>query len=392
MFEESKFVRMNIRDLPSSIGIMKHLRYLNLYHCENLTSLAKSVSNLVNLQTLNLMGCHALKFPIDWVTKLVILRHLHINDCKAFEGGMPMGLEKLTALESLSDFRVGNDTEEERKYAELNELKELNLRHELSIENLNLVRDVGEESKDVHLKAKKNLKNCQHLPSLQALVSLKNLCIWNMDDLEYICYEGCSSSSMAAHRTSFFPSLKDIYFSDCKNLRGWHGEADASRMHHSLPSFQCLSYLIIQDCPNLSSMPTFNLVERLVLKNCSTKPLIDTVKASTTTQELLHPSLSMLEYLGIHDMDVEALPEEWMRNLSSLKNLSIGGLSSLVTLFRHLRHLPAPLEQDNLQGIHNLDPWSVADEGFSLSTEIQALRCLGSLQTIHILFSENPGT
>ncbi|KAI9078911.1 hypothetical protein K1719_039060 [Acacia pycnantha] len=150
---------LNIRDLPSSIGKMKHLRYLNLSQCENLTSLTKSVSNLVNLQTLNLMGCYALKFPIDWVTKLVSLRHLHINNCKAFEGGMPMGLEKLTALQSLSDFRVGNDAEDERKHAELNELKELNLRHELCIENLNLVRDVEAESKDVNLKAKKNLKS-----------------------------------------------------------------------------------------------------------------------------------------------------------------------------------------------------------------------------------------
>ncbi|XP_054780826.1 putative disease resistance protein RGA3 [Prosopis cineraria] len=215
-----------------------------------------------------------------------------------------------------------------------------------------------------------------------------------MDDLKYICYnEGCSS----LHRTSFFSSLKDMNFSDCENFRGWQKEADVNNvigneMHHSLPPFPCLSYIIIQDCPNLSSMPTFSLVERLVLKNCSTKPLLDIVKASisgsSATQDSC-PSLSKLKYLGFQDMDVEALPEGWMRNLTSLKNLSIGGLSSLVSVFRHMQHLPAELEQVTFQGINNLDPWSV-NEGFS--TLCQALQCLRSLQTINILFSENPRT
>ncbi|XP_054789893.1 putative disease resistance protein RGA3 isoform X2 [Prosopis cineraria] len=332
---------------------------------------------------------------------------------------MPIGLGRLTTLQSLSYFTVGDDdADKERKNAQLNELKGLKLRDELVIEKLNSVRNVEVDSKDVNLKGKKNLKsltlnwkddigvvknsdslqlfenlcphsnlkklevkcypgvrfsgwllslsnlvdlnisdcgNCQFLPTLEGLVSLKSLHIRNMKALEYICYEDCSSS-MASHRTtSFFPSLEKLKFLGCENLRGWQRKAEVNNRtddenHHSLPPFLCLSYLSIEKCPNLSCVPTFpNLVEGLDLSNCSMKPLMDTLHMSTARspkeEELsLRPSLSMLEDLDIDDMGIEALPEKWMQNLTSLKNLSISFLSSQGIVLHHMKHLPASLK------------------------------------------------
>ncbi|XP_028765361.1 putative disease resistance protein RGA3 [Neltuma alba] len=267
-------------DLLESIGKMSHLRYLNLSDCSQLTCLPESISNLVNLQTLRLQDCGNLEFSGDIITKLINLRRLDIGYCWAFEDGMPIGLGRMTTLQNLSHFIVGDD-DEKRKKAKLNDLKELNLRGRLTIEKLGLVRNVEEESKGVNLRTKKNLisltlrwgqyskmkdrdatqllenlhphrnlkaltieeypgicfsdwllscanlvelrfsdiYNCQYLAALEGLGSLKSLHIFGMVKLECIYYKECSSS------TNFFPSLEELNIQRCGSLRGWdvHG-------------------------------------------------------------------------------------------------------------------------------------------------------------------------
>ncbi|XP_054781510.1 LOW QUALITY PROTEIN: putative disease resistance protein RGA3 [Prosopis cineraria] len=430
------FSEIDMTDLPDSIGKMIHLRYLDLSYCGKLTRLPKSLSKLVNLQTLKLTGCISLREPssVDVITKLINLRHLHIEACPAFICAMPIGLDRLTNLQRLIYFVVGDQSYTKGKHAKLNELEELNLRHQLIIDNLDLVMDV-EESRVAHLKAKKNLKsltlrysrsdincdsvqvlenlcphpnlkrlkitnypgvklsswlpsltnlvelnlygfkNCQYLPPLEGLVSLKTLEIMDMDALEYIYYEGCSSS------TNFFPSLEKLRIYECQSLRGWQREADTNNRKDNekqllLPSFPRLSYLEISGCLNLTCMPTFpSLVKFLCLEDCSMKPLIETLKVSAT--EELHPPLSILEHLKIYCKDIDFLPEEWMQNLTTLKRLDIGRPSSLVTVFCHMRHLPTTLEELFIGGIDNHNPWSSGDEDFS--SQFQVLCCLHSL-------------
>ncbi|XP_054780808.1 putative disease resistance protein RGA1 [Prosopis cineraria] len=395
--------RMNMTDLPDSIGKMIHLRYLDLSDCEKLTKLPKSLSNLVNLQTLKLTGCRSLLEPssIDVVTKMINLRHLHVEGCRAFSYGMPIGLGRLTNLQRLSSFVVGDQSYKEGKHAKLKELKELNLRHELVIRNLDLVMDV-EDSKNANLKAKKNLRslslicsgnhtssdsfqvlenlcphpnlkrleierypgvtlsswlasltnlvaldlsdcpNCQSLPPLEGLVSLKDLNMRSMDALEYIYYEGCSSS------TNFFPSLENLTVDSCKILRGWQWKADANNRIDDekqlrLPPFPRLSYLKISHCPNLDCMPTPpSLVKLWFLGDCNMKPLIDTAKVSS----------------------------KWVVHNKRITSTS---------------YLPATLEEFEIWHIDNRDPWS-GDEDFS--SQHQALRCLHSFCDLKIFMCD----
>ncbi|XP_065634570.1 putative disease resistance protein RGA1 [Quercus suber] len=112
--------------LSSSIGTLKHLRYLNLCGNTNIKKLPNSICNLQNLETLILFGCHGLEeLPRD-IRKMVSLRHFVITTkqtrlpangiecmfslrlllfyaCEGLER-FHEGIQRLTALRSL-DFR-----------------------------------------------------------------------------------------------------------------------------------------------------------------------------------------------------------------------------------------------------------------------------------------------
>ena len=306
---------------------------------------------------------------------------------------MPAGLGKLTLLQSLSKFVVGDG-------GKLNELKDLNnIRGGMRSSNLGLVKDVASESQEVDLKAKEYIQllelywgddeydwevknkssdnllllenlcphqnlekltvhgfpgvqfsswlpsliniveinllhflDCQHLPPLETLRCLKIFQIRNMKELKYTYYEEMSDV--------FFPSLERLVLCDCKNLRGWHrlGDVDNAIVidnHPSLPPFPHLSSLQIWNCPNLTCMPTFAFVVKLELGLCSVKPMIETCLVQHQSSSF-YP-LSLLKYLDIgEEMDIEAMPMERMQNLTSLEHLSVSGSPFIAAVLQNL--------------------------------------------------------
>ncbi|CAI9753116.1 unnamed protein product [Fraxinus pennsylvanica] len=129
-----KLRRANIKELPTSIGELKHLRYLDVSNNHGLTTLPESVCKLYNLQTLRILGYYRLpRIPRD-LQFLICLRHLCFRtDCNDFE--MPPKIGTLSCLQTLPVFCVSD--KEGCRIDELGKLK--NLKGELQIRNLELV-------------------------------------------------------------------------------------------------------------------------------------------------------------------------------------------------------------------------------------------------------------
>nr|XP_023875849.1 disease resistance protein RGA2-like [Quercus suber]XP_023875850.1 disease resistance protein RGA2-like [Quercus suber] len=310
--------------------------------------------------------------------KLVNLRHLDVSGCIKLRH-MPLGLGQFTSLEILPVFfarqegsQASSSSWYKKKQARsgggLSELKELsNLGGSLLIFGLGRGEDDMVECKAT------NMKDKQHLQELSLWWDDKR------DDGETECYDEMSLEGLQPH-----PNLKLLklysYMGYCPKLKGWwrnsDDDDDDNEPHHLLlPSFPpSLSDLLISDCPNLTSMPPFPyLKETLYLSGCSWKVLEQTMKmkmkmgAATTSTYFPLSQLLELELAEINDL--ESLPEEWLRNLVSLRKLSIKRCDGLVSL--PWIGILTSLQTLKIGGCHNLT---------SLPQEIRNLTSLKELE------------
>ncbi|KAL3641619.1 hypothetical protein CASFOL_012434 [Castilleja foliolosa] len=149
MFEDFKSLRTftfvgreYIRELPSSITKLKHLRYLDISRTR-INYLSDSFGELYHLQTLRadnsfgvVMDGYCLEKLPDSMSCLISLRHLHIPG----KTTLPQGIGKLTSLETLPYFCVGSKNGP--GISELGNLKDL--KGKLEIDNLEHVRHKNE--------------------------------------------------------------------------------------------------------------------------------------------------------------------------------------------------------------------------------------------------------
>ncbi|KAB1225342.1 putative disease resistance protein RGA3 [Morella rubra] len=385
IFSSFQFLRtLNLDDqelhfVPTFICKLKHLRYLDLSR-NIIYKLPDSITSLQNLQTLRLSFCMSLEeLPRD-IKKLVNLRHLEIDNCYALKY-MPRGLGELTNLQTLSNFMIPSSSVS-KDCGDLSELNELNsLRGKLVIKIGRHGKDVALQCKAANLKEKKHLRALylgwtyesdyfdsntedvlvEELEGLQPHPNLKSLSIWNyrggifpswllsLTNLVELWLKDCEKLQYLPP-LSQLPSLKSISL-EIAALEYISNSGDSNESvemntetlvmdPHLLLSFPRLSTLKIIDCPMLTSMPTFPSVEEeLELSNVSFKLLQQTIMmnkvakaqrstptaiASSSTRVASPTPLSKLKRLKLCGIrDLETLPEEWMRNLSSLKYLSI---------------------------------------------------------------------
>ncbi|KAG5005794.1 hypothetical protein JHK82_023775 [Glycine max] len=387
--------------LSSSIGLLKHLRYLNLSG-GGFETLPESVCKLWNLQILKLDRCSRLKMLPNSLVCLKALQQLSFNGCPELSR-LPPRIGKLTSLRILPKFFVGK----ERGFR-LEELGPLKLKGDLDIKHLENVKSVM-DVKEANMSSKqlnklflsweknencelednveetlevlqpdtqqlwrlevdgyegahfpqwisslslkylnlKDCKNCLQLPPLYKLPSLNTLRILNMIHVEYLYEESYDGEVV-------FRALEELTLRRLPNLKRLSRE-DRENM------FPCFSRLEIDECPKffgeevllqgLRSLSVFNCgkfnvssgfkcLHKLWLSNCAAVEDLQALQDMTSLQELRLTGLPKLE----------SLPD-CFGDIPLLHTFSIFYCSKLTYLPMSLR-LTTSLQQLTIFGCH----------------------------------------
>ncbi|KAJ8769572.1 hypothetical protein K2173_005175 [Erythroxylum novogranatense] len=302
-----------IKEVPSSINRLVHLRWLDLSRNENLEKLPKTLCECYNLQTLNLIYC-PIELPQE-IGKLINLMFLDIRYCRKINY-LPKGFGNLLHLKELRDFIVGVYENKTSCIVEMEKLN--NLRKDLVIKGLGNVRNI-EEARKAQLMKKKNItglklvfdgdhvqedeeelletleppsdletlrieeyggkmlfpswvmklnllralriancRNCKELPPLGKLSSLEKLYLRNMG-VKRVGVEFLGIEKEKKTATSFlsFPKLKTLWFEEFSEWKEWD-DIDGWLMesfNNTITVMPCLKSLSIMYCPKLKTLP-----------------------------------------------------------------------------------------------------------------------------------------
>ncbi|XP_050284425.1 putative disease resistance protein RGA1 isoform X4 [Quercus robur] len=409
----------DIEMLPNSIVKLYNLQTLKLSLCSKLKELPRDINKLVNLRFLEIDECSGLTHMPNGLGQLTNLQTLtrfvtskgRIDSVPRSNGGLKE-LNRLNELRgnlSIENLKHGKDAALEYKDANLKEKQRLDslylnwveedideagagdddmsleaLQPHINLKALSLERYGGVRFPHWFLSLRNlvqfklySCKKCQYLPPLDQLPSLKIIHLYRLDCLEHI-----SDSERDNSDSLFYPSLETLHIWYCPNLKGWwRGRRD------SLPSFPRLSDLDIRDCPQLTSFPLFPYLESLNLVNCSLKQSLERMMinnktssgnlpsiASSSSSSTIVAPLSKLSFMSIGNTE-EALPEECLRNLISLRTL-------------YLDKCPLPQGIRYLTALQHLHVWN--SEAVDLSNDWDEMEWQGLTTLLSLEFRRLP--
>ncbi|KAL4614066.1 hypothetical protein ACB092_07G028400 [Castanea dentata] len=370
-----------LRELPVDIQNLVSLKHLDLKGCKNLNHMPRGLGQLTSLQTLNLFvvsggavgssqhcgGLAELNKLNDLRGKLEIKNLARLKDATSeFKAANLKQKQRLSELilKWNPEGDDGVDASDDKNSMD-------SLQPHESLKSLEVDRYMG-VSVSSWLSFLTNLvdlvidncKKCQYLPPLYQLPTLRKLSIWQMDGLEYIT-DGDMNDEISA--STFFPSLERLNLFECRNLKGWWRSVDkgneatttstisssssTNHYHQHMPYFPRLSFFHFSRCPKMTCMPLFpNLEEELYLRNSSWKALEETIEMNnrggrassfpSSSSSSSSPPLSKLKLLHLSAIqELESLPEEWFKNLTSLETLDIWDCPNLTSLPEGMSHL-----------------------------------------------------
>ncbi|XP_057247918.1 putative disease resistance protein RGA1 [Beta vulgaris subsp. vulgaris] len=326
--------RSNIKSLPSRIGELLHLRYLDLSGNMELEVLPTSIKKLYNLETLSLTYCEKLKELPKHISKLVKLRVLDITGCHNMNY-MPAGLGMLTNLHSLPEFVLREASSNCKQWfdhlEDLKALKKLNGSLHFRIQfpknaQIDSKREGGYLKDKEHLKCAYftfrvtgvdgRLKDNEEalMEDMQPHCNLKILYMWR--------YHGVRMPSWAKS----LQNLVDLKLSECRELKHL---ACLGNMRH----LKVLRLLVL---PNLE----------YIIENCSASHLARAVLPNAEGLSVL-PSLERIDFYDLpklkgwvadgHQLDCSSSME-----MESLQLLCLSGLKSWkINNCRELKFIPS---------------------------------------------------
>ncbi|GKV51423.1 hypothetical protein SLEP1_g58082 [Rubroshorea leprosula] len=390
----------NIEQLPTWIGKMKHLRYLDISYT-GIKELPQFIMELYSLQTLRFMYCYQIVKQPKGVENLVNLRHIYFNkdSCMPLRIGIGIlsqlgGKLRICHLEHVENYSEA----EKAKLSEKIELYKLSLEWtERNTEECNHDEDVlaglkpppnlgkltiecygGEKCPPwmepslsesfslndlVDLKILK-CKKLKSMPIMTGLSSLQQLRIWDCleltrigdgvfafpKSLKRLDIWSCPRLETIGDSISTLTCLEELYLEGCEDLR----------LIPIMRGLSSLRQLRIQNCLELTRIGdgafAFPVcLRKLLIWSC---PRLETIGESIST-------LTCLEELNLGGCeDLRPIPS--VNGLSSLRKLRIDKCSSVVSLPNGLSSCTA-LKELIISDCHNL---------ISISEDLKALHSL----------------
>ncbi|GKV49776.1 hypothetical protein SLEP1_g56508 [Rubroshorea leprosula] len=364
-FETGSLWRIDIGQLPTWIGKMKHLRYLDISFSK-IKELPQFIMELYSLQTLRFMYCSRIVKQPEGVENLVSLRHIYFN----IDSCMPLRIGRLKDLQTLQLFVVG--LQEGSRIEELGCLSqlggELRIRHLENVENYSEAEKAKLSEKiglhELRLEwTDRNTEECNHdedvLAGLKPSPNLRNLTIE--------CYGGkkCPSWMEPSLSESFsLTNLVDLKILKCKKLKSMpimsglsslqqlriQNCLELTRIGDGAFAFPAsLKQLCIRSCPRLETIgdgiSTLTCLDELDLSGCEDLRLIPIMSG-----------LSSLQQLRIQDcLELTRIGDGAFAFPASLRQLRIGSCPRLETIGESISTLTC-LEQLYLSKCEDLRP------------------------------------
>lgn len=252
------FDSCQLKELPESIGNLKHLRYLNISSC-TFDKLPSSFWCLSELEILYAQECTFQHLPKD-ITKLTNLRRVKLNGNLMNQFRYMPEVGKLRFLEELPYFDVGNE-----HGRCIGELKNMNhIYGSLEISGLiNVMRKDEAAEAELHKKKKLDtlilswgepVTTCTR----QLMTGLEMEIVEGLCPSDYLKHLGIKCYTGFELHPSWFNErlhgLSSISFNSCPNLVILPFHYSASSSNNGITRFPWLTKLFISRCRKLSSL------------------------------------------------------------------------------------------------------------------------------------------